>query len=150
MKNILFLSIIIALSACGNPEMEKKLAETEAALAQAETQLSEVLEAQNNSIVHTLYFTVKEDITEDQHALFVDLLKQLGKLPYVNQIKIGTPADIPDPRAKKDYDYAMEMQFADADQLKSYAVDSTHLSIRAQAGPFLAGPPVVYDFEVIK
>lgn len=149
MKKILFFSILLLLSACSNPEMEKQLAETKASLEAAEATIQKMEASQANTIVHTLYFTLKEGISTPERTQFVSLLQELGELTYVNQIKIGTPADVPDPRAKRDYDYAMEMQFANKDQLLAYQQDSKHLAIRAKAGPLLGGPPVVYDFEVL-
>lgn len=138
------------LSACSNPKLEKQLAETQEALAHAEATLAEMEEAsQVNKIVHTLYFTLKPELSKSDREQFVGYLNQLGALPYVSQIKIGIPDSMPDPRAKKDYDYAMEMQFASKAELAAYQEDSTHAAIRTLLGPQLGGPPLVYDFEVL-
>jgi hypothetical protein len=150
MKKILFLSFTIMLAACSTPKLEKQLAETQEALTHAEALIEEMQESQVNKIVHTLYFTLKPDLPRSEREQFVGYLKQLGELPYVSEIKVGIPDNMPDPRAKKDYDYAMELQFANQDELAAYQQDSTHIAIRTLLGPQLGGPPLVYDFEVIE
>lgn len=150
MKKILFISFLFLLTACSsNQELEHKLEKTQEALEFANEVIQNLEVANQNKVVHTLYFTLKEGVTDDERTIFLSLLDQLGELSYVNAIKVGPPSDIPDPRAKRDYDYAMQMQFASKEDLEAYAQDSTHLAIRAQAGPLLAGPPVVYDFDVL-
>ena len=149
MKNILFLLLLGLLASCNNTELEKGLEEANIKLAEAQAKIAELENVEVTKVVHSLYFTLKEEATPEDHRQFVGLLKQLGELSYVSQIKIGTPADVPDPRVKKDYDYAMEMQFVDKDALNAYQQDSTHLRIRGLAGPLLGGPPLVYDFEVL-
>ncbi len=148
MKKLLFIPFLFLLSGC-SLKLQHELTETRLALRQTEMQLAEVKLGQESKVVHILYFKLKEDISQEESDLFLDYLKQLGELPYVRSFKLGKPADVPDPRSRKDYDIAMEMQFTNIAELNAYQQDSTHLAIRALTIPMVGAPPVVYDFVVM-
>ena len=149
----------LIFSACSSGATQEQLEEAQNSLAQAEEQLEVTKVALAEAIdkiadkgdagpvlVHTVYFKLKDDLTSEDQDKFIELLKSLSQIDYIKDVEVGTPEDTGDPRLFTDYDVALLMEFKSEADLAKYQKDEFHLERRTQAGPYLAGPPVVYDY----
>src|SRR4051794_28005100 len=69
--------------------------------------------------VHTVIFTLTKDAPKDEEAqLIADCHEILGKIPEVEQLRAGRPAEKGTPKlAKKDFNVALTIVFDDYDGL---------------------------------
>ncbi len=108
------------------------------------------LEKKNDhkSLIHTVYFRLKEDQKSTNLALFEKALNSLSSIDGVHNLEVGQPAETGDKRLISNYDFVLIMEFESIEDLKKYSVDSFHLSVREKVGPLLKKAPVVYDYWI--
>jgi len=117
MKNLILLSLIAFLFACQAPS--------------AESVTKEVVEAITPSkrapLIHTVFFYLKEDVTQAQKVAFVKGLEKLGTCESISNWRIGKPAatearDVVD----NGYAYAYILEFENIEAQDAYQVDKLH------------------------
>lgn len=63
-------------------------------------------------LVHSVFFTLKEGLSEDQKAAFIEQVHTLGTIDTVRSIHVGTPAATPDrPVIQTNYDVGLTVAF---------------------------------------
>ena len=114
MKNILLVFIsLLAFSACK---------------AQQENTFVHKEEMANNGLIHTVYFWLTDDVTEERKKEFEQALIDLSKVPSIDKFYWGPPA----PAMTRDvidasYDYAINVFFESVEAEAEYQVDPLHL-----------------------
>jgi len=116
MKNsILLLLTLFSLASCTGQTGKEK----------ASTQKSEMAES---GLIHTVYFWLTDDITEERKKEFEQALIDLGEVPSIDKYYWGPPAktverDVIDAT----YDYAINVFFKSIEAEDEYQVDPIHL-----------------------
>lgn len=132
-KNLLIV-LLLSTAACKTlPQQTEKGA------------ITRPFEANKGQLVHVVYFTLKPDA--DVSAM-VARLYELKNIPQVLHIQVGRFANLGDPRALSNYNLTMHLVFADKAAYDVYQLDTRHLTLKADTGTYLAGPPATYDFLV--
>ena len=79
-------------------------------------------------IVHTVYFWLKEDITEEEETEFLKFFELLKKVPTVKTFHFGKPAPTtPRPVVDNSFSYSIIVTFANMDDINVYETHSIHL-----------------------
>lgn len=79
-------------------------------------------------IVHSVYFWLKEDITDQEKIDFINFFEALKKITSIQTLKYGPPAPAnPRPVVDNSFSYNLIVTFANIDNLNSYEVDPIHL-----------------------
>ncbi|MCB1122179.1 MAG: Dabb family protein [Verrucomicrobiae bacterium] len=79
-------------------------------------------------LVHSVFFTLKDGLSEAEKAHFIEQVGTLGNIPTVDSIYIGTPAATPDrPVIRKDYDVALTVLLKSLDDHDVYQEHQIHL-----------------------
>jgi len=126
---ILFL-IISSFFACDNPELQKQL---EAANTQIETLKADLDKANQAKIepkttfIHTVYFWMKEGITEEETTSFLKDLNSLSAVANINDFYVGPPAKTSRGVIDNSYSHALIIHFPTAEAQDAYQVDQIHL-----------------------
>ncbi len=128
-------------------DAEKKLVETNALLEATQQQLT-ALNAPKKELMHLVFFQLKKGYSANDIKELLALAESLNAVKSANQVQVGVPIDTNDPRAKTNYQVALMVAFDDVEKLATYQQDLFHAEVRKKAGPYLAGPPVVYDFMI--
>ena len=153
MKSPLFLLLFaIFLTACQqqvDPKLQEELSQARIRLQEVETEL-EGLKAgpEKGQLVHIVFLHLKEGLSEEETAVFISQLKQLGGIGLAKGLEIGKVADTGDQRFISDHDIAFQMTFASMEDYKAYMEHPAHLAIRESLKPYLGGPPAVYDYWI--
>ncbi len=92
-----------------------------------ETIQKEVVEMEEPSFVHTVFFWMKEDFSEEDAKFFEEELEKLGKVPSIRTYKWGKPAGTPRDVVDNSYTYAWIVDFTSAEKQDEYQVDPIHL-----------------------
>jgi hypothetical protein len=99
--------------------------------------------------VHVVIFTAKKDAPKDAvSSAIADCHELLGSIPSVRGFKVGRPAEKATPRfAKTDYDFALLVQFENADGLTTYLEHPQHKKFLEKHGAhFDVEKLQVFDF----
>ena len=132
MKNtfyFLFISILFfTFSACGVEDHSAELEALKQKLADAEKQSSQKMETPKPELIHTVFFWLKEDLTDDQKAKFKAGVKSLSNISHIQTFYMG-PAANTEERGVVDnsYDMALINQFAKPEDQEAYQIDPIHL-----------------------
>jgi len=148
MKNFITILLLFSfLASCQNQnlQLEKELSETKARLVAAKAAL-EKLNSTGTSLVHEVYFNVKDDLTATQKESFYQSIIKLKDIPSVQNLVVGDFKNLDDPRALADYEIKMSMEFQSEKEYDEYQAHSIHLSLKKMASDILAAPPATYDF----
>ncbi|MFK7905054.1 MAG: Dabb family protein [Chitinophagales bacterium] len=103
---------------------------------------------EKGSLVHMVFFKVKDDISTEDKAKLMWVLEGLDDIEEVKNFEVGNFEDLGDERALSDYDVVIQMEFLNAAEYKKYQEDERHIKAKGELKPFLAGPPASYDFVV--
>jgi hypothetical protein len=128
------LAAAVALTRTGHAD-DKKDTKPEKALA---------------NYVHVVVFTVKKDAPKDAvSSAIADCHELLANIPSVRGLKVGRPAEKATPNvAKKDYDFALVVQFENADGLMTYLEHPQHKKFLEKHGKhFDLEKLQVFDFS---
>lgn len=80
-------------------------------------------------LVHTVIFWLKENLTEDQRAIFSDEVNTLGEIGSVESFHFGAPAPTPKrPVVEDSYDCAITVILKDMAAHDDYQADPIHLA----------------------
>lgn len=98
-------------------------------------------------LVHSVFFTLKEGLTDEQKAAFIDQVKTLGDIDTVKSIHIGTPAATPDrPVIQKNYDVGLTVIFDSIAEHDVYQDAQIHLDF-IENNKDLWESVVIYDVD---
>lgn len=117
MKNLILLSLLIGLCSCQAPATESSTKEMP----------QSTVESKRAPLVHTVFFYLKDDVTDQQKAEFEKGLEKLGQCEHLANWRIGKPAatenrDVID----SSYDYAWINEFHSIEDHDAYQVDKLH------------------------
>ena len=150
MHRYIFLlsSFCLLFLACTDQGSEETIAELQASLDEAQSQISAVEDPQAGSLVHLVFLTTREDLTDEERTTLLSELGRLGEIEEVKGYDIGEFEDLEDARALSQYNLILSMYFESEDDYRVYQNNDDHLDVRSKLGAYLAGPPATYDYIV--
>ncbi len=131
MKNLTFALFCLAFFACNDgTEMQSKIQDMEKQLADA-TAKSEAAATEQTTqpgLIHTVFFWLKADLTEEEKAAFLQGVQSLRSIKHIKACYIGPPAPTEE-RGVVDnsYSFALINHFDDVAGQDAYQVDPIHL-----------------------
>jgi len=103
-------------------------------------------DAAKDTVVHSVYFWLKEGVTEEQaEQLIRDSKAMLRPLPCVKQLDVGRPLGKARGVVDGSYHVAVVVYFADQEGYDTYVKHPAHLKLVEKHKPLWA-KIVVYDF----
>ena len=148
-KLIILISGLCILLSCNAP-IEKVSTSVQVQLDSIEKSHQMVLNNYENiTLIHTVYFWLKEDLDADEIAHFEKWVGTLSTCPTVSRFRMGKPAST----EKRDvvdnsYSYAINVEFVDQEAQAAYQVDSIHLKFIEKCKD-LWEKVIVYDNTVM-
>jgi hypothetical protein len=98
-------------------------------------------------LVHTVYFYLKPEVSEEETATFIKQVKGLGAIETIDSIHVGTPAATPiRPVVKNDYSVASTVIFktiADHDVYQDHQIHEDFIN----SNKHLWDKVVIYDAD---
>lgn len=94
--------------------------------------------------IHTVYFWLRPDLTDDQRAQFYAGVRSLTTIESVRHAYWGAPAPTDRPIIERGYSTGLIAIFADQTAHDAYQVDAIHDQFRAQCAEFWH-KVVIYD-----
>lgn len=94
--------------------------------------------------IHSVYFWLAEDLSEEKRTKFVELARTLTKIETVRHGWLGTPAPTDRPIIDRSYSYALTVAFDDQAAHDAYQIDPVHDTFRDECGTFWTRV-VIYD-----
>lgn len=88
---------------------------------------SKLSQSSDSLFVHSVYFWLKEDITEDEQNTFVQILRELEQIESVESLEVGVPAQTPRDVVDNSYDVALLVYFKDRIGHDKYQSDTIHV-----------------------
>jgi len=129
MKNtcyyLLFLAVVF--SSCGE-DRSAEIQALEKQLTDAKSKIAHKMETPRPELIHSVFFWLKEDLTDAQKAKFKAGVKSLGQIKHIQTFYMGPAADTEE-RGVVDnsYDMALINQFAKPADQEAYQIDPIHL-----------------------
>jgi len=117
-NNLIFISIVMLFALQGCNSVESNPVKT----------ITEKIEMQKPGFIHTVFFWMKEDITDADHQKFKNELVKLEKCPTIQSVYWGPPAAASRDVVDGSYDYAWVVHFENAADQDAYQVDPIHLA----------------------
>ncbi len=142
MKTQLIFStlIFLLLLACQpTTDCEDQLLASKSLLQKAKKALAE----QEGDLIHTLYFSFRDTVSEKGKKSFEITLAALGEVDEVSGFSLGKVSTVEDPRHPFEFDVVVKMVFKSEEDLAAYQQDSTHLAVKKQLGKYLKGVKVL-------
>ncbi len=134
MKNALyFLFLTILSSAFFSCDQSDYTAEIESLKNKLETAEKKIADAEANAaqkpaLIHTVFFWLKEGISEEEKAKFLAGVQSLSKIEHIQTFYTGPSAGTEDRDVvDHSYDTALICQFKDVKDQEAYQVDPIHL-----------------------
>ncbi len=78
--------------------------------------------------VHTVIFKLKDDLSKEARAAFMEGVKRLEQTGSSESVHIGTPADTHRPVVNRDYDVCATVVLKDLAAHDAYQIAPAHLS----------------------
>lgn len=97
-------------------------------------------------LVHSVYFWLKQDLTQAERDAFHEGLSTLSEIEGVRSFAAGVPASTDRPVVEKSYDYGLLVLLDDVQAHDVYQVDPIHKAFLSNFSAFW-DKVVVYDFE---
>jgi hypothetical protein len=94
--------------------------------------------------IHSVYFWLADDLTDEKRAKFVEQARALTTLESVRHAWLGTPAPTDRPIIERGYSYALTVVFDDEAAHDDYQVHPVHDRFRDECGAFWTRV-VIYD-----
>ncbi|MFT5166946.1 MAG: hypothetical protein ACI8P3_002178 [Saprospiraceae bacterium] len=149
MKNVLYFLFLSVLTssffACGQEDHSAEIEALKQKLADVEKQNEQKMDAPKPGLIHTVFFWLKEDLSDDQKATFKAGVKSLSTISHIQTFYMG-PAAATEERGVVDnsYDMALINQFAKPEDQEAYQIDPIHLKFVDDCKDFWT-KVVVYD-----
>ncbi|QBQ40599.1 Dabb family protein [Sphingobacterium psychroaquaticum] len=81
------------------------------------------------TIVHAVYFWLKEDLTDDDKKDFLNFFEALRKVPGIRSFQYGKPASTtPRPVVDNSFSYNLVVTFKSMDDINTYEKHPDHLA----------------------
>jgi len=125
-QSLFFLLLIFLLGACGETTSETSVENSPKGEAPEATTVNTATEPTMANFVHSVFFYLKEDLTEAERSAFLEGVKSLGDIEYVKQFDLGVPAGTPRDVVDSSYDYNLILRFEDADAQNAYQEAPIH------------------------
>lgn len=147
-RSIFVLLAMIAVS-CQSPNSEMETLRTELSIAQRTLDSLAACErlCVDSMFVHTVFISLKEDITPVEKAEVTRLLLTLDQIDEVLDIRVAERTDVGDERALH-HNLILYITFDSVLALKTYDKNEYHNEVRKKLKPYLAGPPATFDYEL--
>ncbi|MFT5833095.1 MAG: hypothetical protein ACI97N_000721 [Cognaticolwellia sp.] len=152
MKILLYtFAICIAFFSCTNSEtaLSETIENLKAELASANEKIDD-LEGRNKTesvLQHTIYFTLKPDLTEVERRAFIEELEGLKAIEVVQNVTAEERQNVGDEnRALKQFNVVMVVTLADEAALEIYDASEVHQNLKKSIGGYLAGKPASFDY----
>jgi hypothetical protein len=101
-------------------------------------------------MIHTVFFWLHPDLSNEHRALFVEELKRLTQIPYLASASACVPAKTPArPIVDHTYDFSLQIKFTshgDHDYYQAECPDHTRF---VQTCKLMWSKVVIYDMEEI-
>lgn len=94
--------------------------------------------------VHSVYFWLREDLTNEQREAFNAGVRSLATIESLRHVFIGTPADTDRPVIDRSYDFALTTIFDDDAGHDAYQIHPSHEAFKVNCSP-LWRKVVIYD-----
>ena len=94
--------------------------------------------------IHAVYFWLRQDLTDDQHARFREGIHSLTTIESVQQAYYGRPAPTDRAIIERGYSWGLVVVFADQAAHDRYQVDPIHDRFRDTCSTFWE-KVVIYD-----
>ncbi len=88
--------------------------------------------------VHSVYFTLRDDLSDADRRRFEEGLASLAVIETVRQRHIGTPADTHRPIIDRDYTHALVLAFDDVAGHQAYQDHPVHDAFRKTCSEYWA------------
>lgn len=95
--------------------------------------------------VHSVYFWLREDLTEDEIKRFENALQSLVSIDSVKSGYLGLPASTNRPIIDRSYSYGLICVFEDQAAHDAYQIDPEHERFREEFAPYWSDIKI-YDF----
>lgn len=152
MKTLLYtFAVCFCFLGCNHTETasSETVENLKAELAAANEKIED-LQGQNTTdpvFQHTVFFTLKPDLTAADRKAFVEQLKGLKAIEVVKDVMAEERKNIGDEdRALKQFDVIMMVTLQDEAALKVYDTHEIHQNLKKAMSNYLAGPPSSFDF----
>lgn len=126
----LLILLIFTLASCNSEKMKSENMALEKELETTKAQLEETKSSVNNTsgLVHSVFFWLKEDLSKEDEAGFLNGLQTLSSIETVNILHHGPTAltksrDVVD----QSFSYAAFFYFDDIEGQDAYQIDPIHL-----------------------
>ena len=86
--------------------------------------------------IHSVYFWLADDLSEEKRAQFVEQARALTRIESVKHGWLGMPAPTDRPIIERSYSYALTVVFDDQEAHDAYQVDPVHDRFRDDCGSF--------------
>lgn len=118
MKNSIYLALLgLSLLGCNQETKEEEI-----------TSVAEVSEATETGFIHTVYFWMNEELTNEQLKTFeAEGLAKLATCPTIQKVYYGKPAMTPRDVVDNSYSYAWICHFKNKADHDAYQVEPIHL-----------------------
>ncbi len=98
-------------------------------------------------LIHSVYFWLKDEICEAKRQAFYEGLLGLSKIPTVEQLFVGTPANTEKrPVIDNSYTFGIIVVFKDIEAHNVYQEHSIHKNFLLEFSSYW-NKVIVYDFE---
>lgn len=94
--------------------------------------------------IHSVFFWLRPDLTEEESANFWKQVRDLATIPSVKLGHVGTPADTDRPIIDRSYSCALLTVFDDVAGHDAYQVHPIHDKFRTECAPYWA-KALIYD-----
>ncbi len=149
MKNVLYILFFSILGsvffACNVEDQSGEIEILKQKLAEAENKKPTTMDVEKPALIHTVFFWLKEDLSEEDKAKFKAGVKSLSTVSHIQTFYMGSSAgtesrDVVD----HSYDQALICQFAKVDDQAAYQIDPIHLKFVEDCKDYWT-KVVVYD-----
>ena len=101
-------------------------------------------------MIHTVFFWLKEDLSETDRATFESELKRLPQIDYLEFGKVGKPADTAErPVTDHSFDYSLVLSFNSMEDHDRYQTNDADQDRFIETCKEYWERVVVYDTEVL-
>ncbi len=95
--------------------------------------------------IHSVYFWLRDDLTDAQRAAFTEGVRSLATIPAVRSGYVGAPAATDRPVIDRSYSVGLVVDLGDLAGHEAYQAHPTHLAFLEQFKPFWTKVQI-YDF----
>ena len=97
-------------------------------------------------LVHSVFFWLKKDLTEEQRNFFKTELYKLQRVSSAKSVYIGSPSVTDRPVVERSYDFALTVLFEGLPEHDKYQIDPAHKSFLEGCKP-LWEKVLIYDAD---